>query len=712
MLRQPFKAGPESRLIKTTQNVAAVLSSLKVRNGYHVVDAGISGPSLLHSHAKPTITSTTKEAIALKAFFRQQHNERHQMRSRMRTLPIFSSDSVKIGDVLEATVTLPGAPVMPSTPTTIFLVLTRNERVITGAVLVKGSATILHDVSASNEVFLTCKRVTLDVGTVKATVDPSSVVLRFAWDEKPPAFIGLNDWTAQPTNLDSPIVFHQGDFVMLAPDDGNPLLDIVQVHLIRNLDVVVRRLHRQASRDFKHDRLLVPSKTLDRLPRSTFKPISTCNVSILTDSTSSSWVSEVSDFFVEGGDATILRQECILCSDRHREQRRMRRDLTPLRAMEIMCGAGGLSVGLDLSGACGTKFALDADPHSIDTFKAHHPDAQVFCGDAGDALDRAVAGRTSQEGLQYPQRGEVDVIAAGPPCQGFSHMNRNASSDAEKDPRNLLVATVLGWVDHLRPKYLVLESVESFAVKRLGGHEQGMVKFVMEILLSLGYGSTCGFVQSGAYGCPQSRGRFLLIAAREEYSLPTLPRATHHFLGRAATRFSWKDGDGEVHTAGSPLPAILPPITVSDAISDLPPFDWKDPHRIYAGPDVIELERAQAGVSHMKVSPGRPVGYVRTPYQSVPQNTYQERMRILGGQTTTNVEQHQTSGYHAKMVERVVNVDLNPGANYHSWSSPSINKPALLDRNAVSRCRVTSLIHVDADVSLFRFFDSDAIVAR
>ena len=87
----------------------------------------------------------------------------------------------------------------------------------------------------------------------------------------------------------------------------------------------------------------------------------------------------------------------------------------------------------------------------------------------------------------------------------------------------------------------MLENVENFAVKRLGGHEQGMVKFVMESLMSLGCGLTCGFVQSGAYGCPQSRGRFLLIAAREGCSLPKLPRATHHFLGKAATRLAWKD---------------------------------------------------------------------------------------------------------------------------------------------------------------------------
>ena len=716
MLRQPCKARPESRLVKTTRNVAAVLSSFKVRNGYQVVDAGIRG---LPSDTTPKFISTftTEQAMALEVFSRQRDNGQQHAGGRIRILPISSSDGLKVGDILEATVA-------PSASTTVFLVLSRDARLLTGAVLVTGSATILHDVTASNELFLTQKRITIDVGAVKAAVDPSSVLLRYAWNPRRPAFMGLNEWAAQanPTTIDSSIIFHQGDFVMLAPPAGNSLVDIVQVHLVRNLDVVVRRLHRQASpaTGFKHDRLLVPSKDLDRLPRSTFKPVSTCHVSLLTDSTSS-WVSDADHFFVAPSDATVLRQECLLCHDRHREERRVRWDLVPLRAMEIMCGAGGLSVGLDLSGACETKYALDLDPYSIATFKTHHPNAQVFCGDAGDALDRAVAGRLSQkEGMHFPRRGDVDVIAAGPPCQGFSLMNRTAPLDAERDPRNLLVATVLGWVDHLRPKYLVLENVESFAVKRLGGHEQGMVKFVMKSLLSLGYGCTCGFVQSGAYGCPQSRGRFLLIAAREGLSLPKLPRATHHFLGKTATRLTWKDAHGEVYTTDSSPPAILPPITVSDAISDLPPFDWKDPHRIYAGPDVFELERAQAGVSQMKVSPGRPVGYARAPYQTDPHNSYQERMRILGGQTTRSVGQHQTSGYGAKMVERVVNVDLFPGADYHSWSQPTINKPALLDRNAVSRyrdtpssrCRDTPSMHVDADNSLFRIFDSDAIVAR
>lgn len=266
-------------------------------------------------------------------------------------------------------------------------------------------------------------------------------------------------------------MFHEGDFVTLSPRDGGSLLEVFQVHRLQNTYVLVRKLNRHKPDDapFKHDRLLAPSENLERIDRPAFKPEGICHVSIL-QGTTSSFMSEPTDFFVTQDEAKLLRPECTPCTLAYKEERRKRRSLKPLRAMEIMCGAGGLSLGLDLSGACETKFAIDMDADSTKTFQGHHSKARVYCGDSGEALRRAIGGLRSHEGMRYPRPGEVDVIVSGPPCQGFSKNNRHVNRDAaEKDPRNLLVCTVLGWVDFLQPKYFVMENVEGFTLSKLGG---------------------------------------------------------------------------------------------------------------------------------------------------------------------------------------------------------------------------------------------------
>lgn len=667
------------KLIATTRTVARVLSSdFGIRNGYEVVD----GPPMHTSPSPvPIVQGGTDAAAALKAFFAQQSGDKL---SGVRRVAIEGDRRMafKIGDLVE---------VQQGGSKMLVLISKLTRRTLFGFELVWASKTMLHDVLSSNEVFATSREVTAPLAMVAHRIDPNSVALRFAWDETRPAFVGLNEWSKQQQQGSASrdkVEYHEGDFVFLQPRDDGPLLDIVQVHRVRNETVIVRYLHRQATSPaagFKHDRLLHPDAELVRIDRKTFAPVSKCNVSLLS-SNASSWTTDASEFFVTEKGASLLRPECGPCTENHRKERRDLRTRPLLTAMEIMCGAGGLSLGLDVSGACNTKFAIDADADSIKTFRTHHPDAKAYWCDAGDALRRATAGKRSSEGLPFPQRGEVDVIAAGPPCQGFSRQNRAAPREAaHEDSRNLLVCTVLGWVEHLQPKYLILENVEGFTASKLGGREQGMIKLVMKCLLDLGYATTCGFVQSGAFGCPQSRGRFILLAARKDVVLPQLPQPTHQFLGKKAYSFSWTDAEGRQHTAQRARSvAMLPAITVSDAIDDLPVFDWKDPHQVYAGPDQIEIDREQCGIRQVEVVGGRAAGFEKIRYTTQPHNSFQERMRVFGSQVARSVTQHQTPGFMPLAVERVVNVALRPRATYDSWSEPHIDKPALLGRSHVS----------------------------
>lgn len=130
----------------------------------------------------------------------------------------------------------------------------------------------------------------------------------------------------------------------------------------------------------------------------------------------------------------------------------------------------------------------------------------------------------SRSKLNIPNKKEVDIIIGGPPCQGFCSLNRFNKGIYSKF-QNSLIVTLLGFVDYYRPKYFVFENVMAFA-----SFMRGMVlKLFLKCLLDLDYQVNCGVLQCGQYGVPQSRRRFILIAAGPGMVLPNLPEPQHVF---------------------------------------------------------------------------------------------------------------------------------------------------------------------------------------
>jgi hypothetical protein len=102
-----------------------------------------------------------------------------------------------------------------------------------------------------------------------------------------------------------------------------------------------------------------------------------------------------------------------------------------LRAMDVFGGAGGLTAGLDQSGAIVTEWAIEWDTFAAQTFKRNFPSAKVYNHDANVLLRRAIEEHlgTANGVLDdvcgnklpcMPKPGEVDFIYGGPPCQDFS----------------------------------------------------------------------------------------------------------------------------------------------------------------------------------------------------------------------------------------------------------------------------------------------------
>ena len=189
-----------------------------------------------------------------------------------------------------------------------------------------------------------------------------------------------------------------------------------------------------------------------------------------------------------------------------------------LTAVDLFSGAGGASLGVVQSGF-DLRFAVEIDPHAARTHHENLPgivldtdiqrlDERSFLGAAGVGV------------------GELDLLFAGPPCQGFSMIGPRKISDL----RNSLSREVLRATAVLRPKAVVIENVPGLLTLANG-------RYLASILSSLrteGYQASCAELLAAQYGAPQMRWRLVIIAWRDDLDIPAgfgFPRPTHGSAG-------------------------------------------------------------------------------------------------------------------------------------------------------------------------------------
>ena len=189
--------------------------------------------------------------------------------------------------------------------------------------------------------------------------------------------------------------------------------------------------------------------------------------------------------------------------------------------IDLFSGCGGLSLGLGNAGWQGV-FAVEKDEMAFETFKTNMLDLEGAYSHFKWPKWLPQEATTIQELLKkYPDKlrsleGKVDLIAGGPPCQGFSLAGmRNAH-----DPRNKLSGQYTKMVEIIRPKYLLLENVRGFnaAFSGVDGRKakvpQAMI--VKQQLEKHGYKIFTDYVNCQDFGVPQRRQRFLMIGVRED----------------------------------------------------------------------------------------------------------------------------------------------------------------------------------------------------
>jgi DNA (cytosine-5)-methyltransferase 1 len=232
-----------------------------------------------------------------------------------------------------------------------------------------------------------------------------------------------------------------------------------------------------------------------------------------------------------------------------------------LKALDLFAGAGGLSLGL-IEAGFEVVVAVECDAAAADTYRSLHPSTEVFEQDI----------KTADLG-QF--KGEIDVVAGGPPCQPFSTggLRRGAA-----DPRNGLPA-MLAAIEALRPHAVLLENVPGLA----GAQGRRYLMRLLGRLRALGYEPEYEVLDAADYGVPQRRRRLVICATKKQGF--SFPEATH---GPDAKR-PWKVV-GDVLDLAQPLGIANPSIVTYAKRPDLRPSPY-DGHLFNGGGRPLDLSR-------------------------------------------------------------------------------------------------------------------------
>lgn len=220
-----------------------------------------------------------------------------------------------------------------------------------------------------------------------------------------------------------------------------------------------------------------------------------------------------------------------------------------LRAIDLFCGAGGLSEGLRAANY-EIPFALDGDADSCETYRKNHPGTHVEC--------RSITTITAKQIAKLCD-GPIDLVVGGPSCQSFSTAGRKNGWVRKGDDRTDLWLQMLKVVETLKPKAFLLENVPGLVYWKEGQFGARILRRFRK----LGYAVSRDILLAANYGVPQRRRRVVIVGILGEEPF-AFPEPTHLGGWRRDTLKLWEKRREEQ--------GLLPHIRTWEAIGDLPPL--------------------------------------------------------------------------------------------------------------------------------------------
>uniref|UniRef100_A0A8D2KUJ9 DNA (cytosine-5)-methyltransferase n=1 Tax=Varanus komodoensis TaxID=61221 RepID=A0A8D2KUJ9_VARKO len=298
-----------------------------------------------------------------------------------------------------------------------------------------------------------------------------------------------------------------------------------------------------------------------------------------------------------------------------------------LRSLDVFSGCGGLSEGFHQAEVSETLWAIEMWEPAAQAFRLNNPGTTVFTEDCNILLKLVMSGeKTNSLGQKLPQKGDVEMLCGGPPCQGFSGMNRFNSRTYSKF-KNSLVVSFLSYCDYYRPRFFLLENVRNFV-----SFKRSMVlKLTLRCLVRMGYQCTFGVLQAGQYGVAQTRRRAIVLAAAPGEKLPLFPEPLHVFAPRVCQLSVVVDDKKFVSNITRTYSGPFRTITVRDTMSDLPEI--------------------RNGASALEIS-----------YNGEPQSWFQRQIR--GSQYQPILRDHICKDMSALVAARMRHIPLAPGSDW------------------------------------------------
>ena len=161
--------------------------------------------------------------------------------------------------------------------------------------------------------------------------------------------------------------------------------------------------------------------------------------------------------------------------------------------IDLFCGAGGLSEGLETQGFS-PIFAIDHDKEATNTYVFNRPffdKKNMFVGDIGDYLAT----------YKVPN---APIVVGGPPCQGFSNANKQSVPD---DKRNYLYKKFIEFVANSQAEFVIMENVEGITKFQ---------KFIENDFAEIGFFVKPHLINTKDFGYPQSRKRVFFFGYKTD----------------------------------------------------------------------------------------------------------------------------------------------------------------------------------------------------
>lgn len=253
-----------------------------------------------------------------------------------------------------------------------------------------------------------------------------------------------------------------------------------------------------------------------------------------------------------------------------------------MKSLDLFSGAGGMTLGFRNAGI-NSIGAIELDRFAAETFSYNFPDVPMYNRDIHTFTEKEIKRLFSG----------VEIIAGGPPCQGFSVAG--PSQYGIIDERNTLIMEFFRFIEILKPKYCVLENVKGILNGKMNSSQKALNTY-REELKKIGYTTKVFVLQAADFGVPQYRERVVVIGCLDEKKIP------NEIIGDYAGEENW--------------------IKVQDVFGDLPDIN--------AGEGVNEL----------------------VDYKTMPQTEYQRYIR----QGSAGVTNHVAMKHTQRLIDRFAQI--------------------------------------------------------